>query len=134
MEIDSVLKQRLTNANQAHILDYWAELNDEQRQILLHDINEIDFDRVTKAYDGIKQELFSDATIPNVEVLKQDADEETKQECIDDIMEPCPDYITGSIIEASTEQLESYRRKGQFSFIISIEILYFLFSRLKSCF
>ena len=62
MEVDSAIKQRLTNANQEHLLAYWSELNDEQRKILLHDINEIDFDRVKQAYDGIKQELLSDTT------------------------------------------------------------------------
>jgi UDP-N-acetylglucosamine/UDP-N-acetylgalactosamine diphosphorylase len=108
MEIDSTIKERLTNANQEHLLTYWSELNDEQRQILLHDINEIDFDRVTKAYDGIKQELLADTTIPNNEVLKQG----DQQENIDDIMEPVPENVTGSINETSKEQLERYYQQG----------------------
>jgi hypothetical protein len=112
MEVDSAIKQRLTNANQAHLIAYWSELNDEQRQILLHDINEIDFDRVTKAYNGIKQELFADPTIPNIEELKQGDQVDRKQENIDDLMEPVPDSVTGSIDEASKEQLESYRQRG----------------------
>jgi UDP-N-acetylglucosamine/UDP-N-acetylgalactosamine diphosphorylase len=112
MEVDLAIKQRLTNANQAHLLAYWSELNDEQRQILLHDINEIDFDRVTKAYDGIKQELLSDPTIPNNDVGNQSDQKETQQENIDDLMEPVPDGVTGSINETSKEQLENYRQKG----------------------
>jgi hypothetical protein len=112
MEIDSAIKQRLINANQAHLIDYWSELNDKQRQILLNDINEIDFDRVTKAYNSIKQELLADPTIPHNEEVKQDDQVETKQENIDDLMEPVPDTVTGSINEASQEQLESYRQKG----------------------
>src|ERR1700722_17356482 len=105
MEIDSGIKQRLTNANQGHLLDYWSVLNDEQRQLLLNDINEIDFDRVTKAYNGIKQELLADPTIPKNEAFNQGEQIEAKQENIEDLMEPVPDSITGSINEASKEQL-----------------------------
>jgi len=112
MEIDSALKQRLTDANQAHLLAYWPELNDEQRQILLNDINQIDFDRVTKAYNGIKQELFADPTISVNEGLKQGHQVETQQENIDDLMEPVPDSVSGSIDNTSKEQLENYRQKG----------------------
>jgi UDP-N-acetylglucosamine/UDP-N-acetylgalactosamine diphosphorylase len=112
MEIDSALKQRLIDANQAHLLAYWPELNDEQRQILLNDINEIDFDRVTKAYNGIKQELLADPTIPVNEELKQGDQVEVKQENIDELMEPVPDSVTGSIDNTTKEQLENYRQKG----------------------
>ncbi|CAF0970948.1 unnamed protein product [Rotaria sordida] len=111
MEINSSVKQRLTNANQTHLLDYWSELNDEQRQLLLRDINEVEFDRVSKAYNGIKRELFADKTISNNEIFNQDDENETEQENIDDLLEPVPDTVTGSINEASEEQLESYRQK-----------------------
>jgi UDP-N-acetylglucosamine/UDP-N-acetylgalactosamine diphosphorylase len=112
MEVDSAIKQRLANANQEHLLAYWSELNDEQRQILLNDINEIDFDRVTKAYDGIKQELFADPTIPISERPNLNGQPETKPENIDDLMEPVPDSVTGSINETTEEQLENYRQQG----------------------
>lgn len=106
MEIDPILKQRLIDANQAHILDFWSTLDDQQRQILLHDINEVDFDRVRKAYDGIKQELLADSTLSD-----QDNKTQAKEENIDDIMEPVPADITGSINEANEEQLNNYRQK-----------------------
>lgn len=117
MEIDPTIKQRLTNANQAHLLDYWSELDDGQRQILLNDINEIDFDRVTKAYNGIKQELLADPNIPKTEEFKADDQVQTQQENIDDLMEPIPDTVTGSIDQASKEQLENYRQKGYYIFL-----------------
>ncbi|UJR33139.1 hypothetical protein I4U23_020596 [Adineta vaga] len=108
MEVDSSIKERLTKANQTHLLDYWSELTDEQRKILLHDINEIDFDRVTKAYNGIKDEL-----LPNNEVHNQnDTNEKIVQDSIDDLMEPVPDSVTGSINETSKEKLEHYRQQG----------------------
>lgn len=108
MEVESSIKQRLADANQSHLLEYWPELTDDQRQKLIEDINEVDFDRVIKAYNGIKQELFADQTIPNNEVLYQ-GDE--KRENIDDIMEPVPEHITGSINQSTEEQLEYYRQK-----------------------
>jgi len=132
MEVDSVIKQRLTDANQAHLLEYWSELNDEQRQLLLNDINEIDFDRVTKAYNGIKQELLDDPTIPKIKKFKKSEQVETRQENIDDLMEPLPDSVTGSIDETSKEQLENYRQIGSFISIFDNKILHYFFFRLKS--
>jgi len=103
MEIDSAVRQRLTNANQIHLLAYWSELNDEQRKILLHDIAEVDFERVKQAYDTIKHELLTESN-------GETKDETSK--VIDDIMEPIPDHMAGSIDEASKEQLENYRQQG----------------------
>jgi UDP-N-acetylglucosamine/UDP-N-acetylgalactosamine diphosphorylase len=113
MEVDSAIKQRLANANQEHLLAFWSELDDEQRQTLLNDINEVDFDRVTKAFDGVKQELYADTSIPISERMGLNIKEEVKLENIDELMEPVPDSITGSINETTEEQLESYRQKGQ---------------------
>lgn len=106
MEIPSEIQQRLTDANQLHLLKYWSELKDDQRQILLHDLHEIDFERVKKAYDGIKHELLGDTS-------SEDQNGCDNQNNIDDLMEPIPDHITGSINEASREQLDDYRRQGQ---------------------
>ena len=102
MEIDSAIQQRLTYTNQIHLLAYWSDLNDEQRRTLLHDINEVDFDRVQQAYDAIKHEL-SDET--------SDKKDETT-EVIDDVMEPIPEHMAGSIDETSQEQLNAYRQQG----------------------
>lgn len=99
MEIDSAVQQRLINAKQTHLLAYWSELNDEQRQILLHDISEVDFDRVNEAYHAIEHELLPEAN-------------DKPSEIIDDIIEPIPDHMAGSINEASKEQLENYRQEG----------------------
>jgi len=103
MEIDSAVQQRLTNAKQTHLLAYWSELTDDQRKTLLHDISEVDFGRVKQAYDAIKHELLAETN----------SDTKDKPlEVIDDIMEPIPDHMAGSINEASKEQLENYRQQG----------------------
>ena len=112
MEIDSAIRQRLIEAQQEHLLTYWNELNNQQRQTLLHDINEIDFDRVRKAFDGIRHELSADAAALNKDTVQQDAKKDSKQESIDDLMEPVPDHMAGSIDEASETELENYRQKG----------------------
>lgn len=100
MEIDSDIQQRLTYTNQIHLLKYWPELNDEQRRILLRDINDVDFDRIQQAYETVKHELTDElpASSPN--------------EMIDDIMEPIPEHMAGSVNESSKEKLEEYRRHG----------------------
>lgn len=131
MEIDPALKQRLANVNQEHLLAYWSELNDEQRQILLNDLAEIDLDRVTKAYNGIKQELFADPTIPSHFKSNDHVQEEVKQENIDDLMEPVPDSITGSINEATEEQLKNYQQLGT-SILVSFFLDYVLFLGFKA--
>ena len=105
MEIDPALHRSLTDANQTHLLAYWPELNDEQRKRLLQDIKEVDFDRVKRAYDGIKHELLTE-TNNNCD---------TKNETlppIDDTMEPIPDQMVESICEVGKEQIEHYRLQG----------------------
>ena len=103
MEIDPAVQQRLTNANQTHLLAYWKDLNEEQRKTLLHDIGEVDFNRVNQAYETIKSELFPEAHTNQPE---------TNGEIIDDIMEPIPDHMAGSIDESTDEQIETYRQLG----------------------
>jgi UDP-N-acetylglucosamine/UDP-N-acetylgalactosamine diphosphorylase len=113
MEIDSAVQQRLTNANQIHLLAYWSELNNEQRKILLHDINEVDFERVKQAYDAIKHELQTEtSSISNGEAHNNGDQTNGIPEVIDDIMEPIPDHMAGSINEANKEQLDDYRQQG----------------------
>lgn len=126
MEIDSALKERLTKANQEHLLAYWSELNDEQRQTLLDDLAEIDIDRVTRAYNGVKRELFADPTIPSNLKSNDSIQEEIKQDNIDDLMEPVPDSITGSINESTEEQLKSYDQQGSLVLISFLIVLCYL--------
>lgn len=100
MEIDPAIQQRLTYTNQTHLLAYWSELNAEQRKSLLHDISQVDFDRVQQAYEAIKHEL-------NDETKKDEP-----VEMIDDVMEPIPEHMAGSVDQSSEEQLNEYRKRG----------------------
>ena len=133
MEIPSAVKERVKDAGQQHLLAYWSELSDQQRQILLHDINEIDFARVRKAYEGVKEELLAELQPKSHGTQNHCDTKETKQDNIDDIMEPVPDHVAGSINEASKEELESYRRRG-WSLWLIITIATCFFFRFESCF
>jgi hypothetical protein len=112
MEIPSDTKQRLIDADQLHLIAYWSELNDGQRQMLLHDLNEVDFVHVRKAYEDIQQELLPNSTTIN-STSKHDCDAKNiDRHNIDALMEPVPENVTGSINEASNEQIEIYYRRG----------------------
>lgn len=109
MEIDPVIQQRLTDAEQTHLVAYWSELNDEQRKLLLNDIKEVDFEYVKQAYDSIKSELVTEL---NGAVNNHNNPTDKKNVVIDDIMQPIPDHMAGSIDEASAAEIEKYRQNG----------------------
>ncbi|CAF3752011.1 unnamed protein product [Adineta steineri] len=101
MDIDQSITLRLKNSNQSHLLSYWDQLDHEQRSILLRDINSIDLERITEAFDEIKDQLIETST-----------DKNEHGETIDQLMEPIPEHLTGSVDKTSKEQLETYRREG----------------------
>jgi len=102
MDIDPAIVLRLQNADQSHLLSYWAELDFEQRGILLRDICNTDFDHVNQAYKDIQDQL----------IKPSDKSENGPSKTIDELMEPIPAHSTGSVENASKEQLEQYRREG----------------------
>lgn len=108
MEVPTDVRQRLIEAGQIHLLKYWSELNDDQRRSLLHDIDEMDFHRVRRAYEAIKSELSGN------EALQTSVENGAFTESIDDVMEPIPDEVKGSINEANASELDKYRQAGMF--------------------
>ncbi|CAF0847423.1 unnamed protein product [Rotaria sordida] len=105
MDIDPAIYIRLKNFNQIHLLSYWNQLDHEQRAILIQDINNIDLDHITQAFQHIKDQLIEKSIDNNLI-------EHENKETIDQIMQPIPEHLTGSIDKTSKEQLEYYRRKG----------------------
>ena len=101
MNIDPNIVLRLKNANQTHLVSYWDQLDHEQRAILIRDITNTDFDHVTQAFQGVKDQL-----------MEQSDQKELNEQRIDQIMEPIPEHLTSSIDEISKEQIENYRREG----------------------
>ena len=102
MEIDPSILLRLKNADQTHLVAYWDQLDHEQRAILIRDIINTDFDHVNQAFDDIKDQLTEQTT----------ANEQANHQSIDDLMEPVPEHLSGSVDQTGKEQLEIYRRLG----------------------
>jgi UDP-N-acetylglucosamine/UDP-N-acetylgalactosamine diphosphorylase len=105
MDIDASILLRLKNANQMHLLSYWDQLDHEQRAIFIRDITNIDLDHITQAFEGIKDQLIE-------KPIDNELNEHENHESIDEIMEPIPEHLTGSVDKTSKEQLENYRREG----------------------
>jgi len=105
MNIDSTILLRLKNANQSHLVSYWDQLDHEQRAILVRDITNIDLDHITQAFQGVKDQLIEKS-------IDKELDEHENEQTIDEIMEPIPEHLTGSVDKTSKEQLENYRREG----------------------
>ncbi len=116
MNIDPSLLLRLQHANQSHLVSYWDQLDCEERAILLRDISNVDFDHITHAFEGIKDQLVEKSS---------ENDEHAKHETIDQLMEPIPEHLTASMDQISKEQLEHYRREGQLNFLHNASNVYF---------
>ena len=57
MEIDiDSLKKKLTKTNQEHVLTFWDELNEEEKNILSKQIEEIDFEQIENLYAKSKED------------------------------------------------------------------------------
>ena len=105
MNIDPTVLLRLKKSNQTHLLSYWDQLDYEQRAILIRDITDIDLDRVTQAFQDIKDQLIE-------KPVDKELNEHENKETIDEIMEPIPEHLIGSVDKTSKEKLEHYRREG----------------------
>ena len=105
MNIDPDIVSRLNAAHQEHLLTYWSELDHEQRAILIRDITNIDLDHVTQAFHGIKDQL-------DDKPVHGDLNGDDKSKTIDELMEPIPGQLTGSVDQTTKDQLEHYRREG----------------------
>lgn len=98
MSLDSNLLLRLKHYDQTHLVSHWDELDHDQRAILLRDIEKIDLEHVTHAFETVKDQL-----------VEKSQSNETP---IDQLMEPIPEHRTASIDKTTKEQLENYRREG----------------------
>lgn len=105
MDIDQSILLRLQKANQTHLISYWDQLDYEQRAILIRDICNLDLDRISQAFENIKDQIKQSS-------FDHSTNDDKNNETIDDIMEPIPECLIGSTDKASKEQLEYYRREG----------------------
>lgn len=64
MKVPATLKQRLAQANQSYLLQWWDELNDDQRHRLVQQLESIDFDLIARL---LNTHSTSDATSSGAE-------------------------------------------------------------------
>ncbi|CAF0900939.1 unnamed protein product [Brachionus calyciflorus] len=91
-------KQDLINLlepyGQEHLLKYWEELNQTEKEHLIEDIKEIDFAQMVKNYNRVKSEM-----------------DQTVQE-FDELMQPVPQELKGSYEKSTPEQIKEYEMLG----------------------
>ncbi|CAF0750797.1 unnamed protein product [Didymodactylos carnosus] len=109
MDIE-LIRSKLSKYGQEHLIAYWDDLNDKQKQSLLQDINEIDLARTHDAYQHIKSQLMPPLSSNKNE--QQNGAGDNKQQDIDRLMEPIPEHLAGSVYEATQKELDEYNQEG----------------------
>lgn len=94
MDVEN-LRQELHRFDQDHLLQFWDQLNNEQKTHLYNDLKSIDFAYVTK--------IFKEC------VGTGGGDDSGK---LDDLLQPIPSDLYGSVSRTSPEKLRSYRNEG----------------------
>lgn len=89
------LKEKLTRYGQEHLLRFWDELNDEERNLLVSDIKELNLEEV--------QQFFKRATAS----LEEDSQK------LDDRMRPVLESTFMSTQRTNREQLNVYEHEGK---------------------
>ena len=79
---------------QEHLVKFWDDLVESEREILRKEITQIDFLTLNKAFKKVKEEM----------------SEESKQ--IDSLMRPVPAELKGNSSKSSTSQLDEYEATG----------------------
>lgn len=93
-DIESV-RQVLSQYSQQHLLQFWDQITEEQKQLLYKDIKSIDFAKVCKAFE---------VTVNS---------ENEQSEKIDDLLEPLSPQVHESITRTTKDKLHSYRENGK---------------------
>ena len=84
----------LRKHGQEHLVKFWDELTDNEREHLYEDIKHSEIDELNKYYERVKSDL-----------------NQTVKE-LDSAMQPVPDELKGSISHSSKEQLKKYELQG----------------------
>lgn len=88
------LHEHLTAHGQEHLIKYWTELNEEEREQLAGEIGKLDFSEVT--------ELFRRATEATKIILEK----------TDDDLKPIPKTHYESVLDLTREKIEEYENLG----------------------
>lgn len=88
------IRNRLQRFGQEHLLQFWDQLSEDDRDELLHELKDINFDEVV--------EFFKTAN----DSLKE------SEEKLDDRLKPIPNHLYGAISRTSPELLAAYEDEG----------------------
>lgn len=89
-----LLLNRLKDYGQDHIVKFWEELNEYQKEALYQEIERIDIEELTRYYKDVRSDLSK------------------KVEELDSVMQPIPGEQKGSVVSSSREQLKRYENEG----------------------
>ena len=90
---DSSLRRHLTAFGQEHLLSFWHELTDDEKQQLTADLYTIDLDNVNQ--------IFRQSTSPSADQVFDDA-----------LLEPLPSDVHESVSGCDADTLQAYRQEG----------------------
>lgn len=89
------LKLKLASYGQEHLVQFWNEISDEERNLLIADIKELNLDEI--------QAFFKRAT----------ASLEESAEKLDDRLQPVPESTFMSTTRTNKEELKIYENEGK---------------------
>lgn len=94
-----VLLKHLSEHSQDHLVQFWEQLNEDEKKHLSDEILAIDFGEINKFYQRVM------------------ANKQDKASKVDALMQPVPKELKGSYERSSDEQLKLYERNGILFFI-----------------
>jgi len=94
-----VLRQRLAEHGQEHLLRFWDHLGETERCRLSAELSMLDFVYVNQCYEACIGDL-----------------QRTNGNC-DDRLEPLPDSVIGSVVRTDPDTLKEYELEGWIFFM-----------------
>lgn len=89
------LQQRLQSAGQEHLLQFWDSLQDNEKQSLYNELNHLDFIEINSYFEAAMQSL------------------KNASEKIDDLLEPLPPVVCGSVTRTDDAKQVEYTNMGK---------------------
>lgn len=102
----SGLTQRLAEAGQSHLLQFWAQLGPKEQRHLIQDLQEMDFQEINGFF---KKAMETSSSI-------------SKHEKMDSRMEPVPREVLGSVTR-DRESLKTWEAAGELSQMSHIQFV-----------
>jgi UDP-N-acetylglucosamine/UDP-N-acetylgalactosamine diphosphorylase len=91
----TALTSRLTEYNQQHLIKFWDQLSESERNQLYGELNSLDFAYVSRCFKECQEELQKAAT------------------AIDDQLQPLPESVVGSYVRTDAAVLQRYEDIGK---------------------